>query len=208
RYREINVALTTPAAGGWSAVLEYPTDVDVHGVPTAWGTLTLLADTTGGFRTSGRITFDPPANWKSAILGASARLFYIRVRTLTDGTAPVARALLGRDYVGANGSTTGIIPAFDYAADANHDSYLTDAEYAPRQPGDDARFAYEGRAFYGSYGQMRFATNPASASFRAWVVDYSGRVLVSQPLASGLFVDNSTGVVGVNPAAVLEPTAS
>src|SRR5207237_8371665 len=105
-------------------------------------------------------------------------------------------------------TTSGVIPAFDTAADTNHDGYLNDAEYARRAPGQDARFLYESRAFYGYYGQMRFATNPSNAGFRQWAVDSSVRLLSGQPLADGLFMDNSDGTVSVKSGSVLEPTAS
>ena len=49
--------------------------------------------------------------------------------------APSATTILGRDYVNANWGSTGVIPAFDYAADKNGDGYLNDAEYAKRAAG-------------------------------------------------------------------------
>jgi hypothetical protein len=208
KFREINLTLASGAAAGWSGVLEYVTAVDAAGNPTAWAPLTTLTDTTGGLAHSGQITFDPPADWKPASLGGSARLYYVRFRTTHDGTAPVATAILGRDYVNANGISQGVIPAFDYSADTNHDGYLSDAEYAHRRPGFDARFVYESRDFAGSYGQMRFATNPADLGFRSWTIDYDKRVLSGLPLAAGLFMDNSGGVAPVNPADVLEPAAN
>src|SRR5262249_55612278 len=73
----------------------------------------------------------------------------------------------------------------------NHDGYLNEAEYTSRAPGKDARFLYESRSPFSTYGQMRFATNPSNAHFRAWAVDYLQRVLQGQPFATGLFVDNS-----------------
>jgi hypothetical protein len=61
RFREINVDLSGPAAGGWSGVLEYAAAVDAAGNPTAWAALPLRGDGTAGLTRSGRITFDPPA---------------------------------------------------------------------------------------------------------------------------------------------------
>ena len=110
------------------------------GTPTAWAPLTTISDGTAGLTKSGQIIFDPPVDWVPASVNGTARLYYLRYRTLTAGTAPVATTLLGRDYVNANGGTSGVIPAFDTAADLNHDGYLTDAEYARRAPGKDARF--------------------------------------------------------------------
>src|SRR5262249_52457633 len=118
RFREINVTLTTPAAGGWAAALEYPTAVDAAGNPTAWATLTPLADGTSGLRAPGRLASAPPPDWVPASLTGSAPLYYVRFRPTAGGTAPVAATVLGRDYVGANGGTTGTIPAFDSSADA------------------------------------------------------------------------------------------
>lgn len=206
RFRELNLKLTSGASAGWSAVLEYASAVDASGNPTAWSPLTTLSNSTAGLSQSGQITFDPPANWKAASVGGSAPLFYVRFRTLTAGTAPVAQTILGRDYVGANGTSQGTIPAFDAAADIDHDGYLNDAEYAKRSPGMDARFLYESRLF--SYGQMRFATNPGDAAFRSWAVDYDIRFLKSNPLANGLFMDNSTGKAPAVVGSVVEPVGS
>jgi hypothetical protein len=204
RFREININLASGAGAGWSAALEYASAVDANGNPTAWSTLTTLSNGTAGLTHSGQILFDPPADWKAASVGGSARLFFVRFRTTGSGTAPVAATILGRDYVGAAGTTQGIIPAFDTAADTNHDGYLSDAEYAKRAPGKDARFLYESRLFYPSYGQMRFATNPASTAYRAWAADYATRFLTGNPYDSVLFVDNSGGASPVGNASVAE----
>jgi hypothetical protein len=59
---------------------------------------------------SGQVLFDPPAGWTTATLNGSARLYYVRLHTLTAGTAPTAATILGRDYVNANGGTSGVIP--------------------------------------------------------------------------------------------------
>src|SRR5205807_1597541 len=93
RFREINFNLSRGAAAGWSGVLEYASAVDASGKPTAWKTLSLLSDGTNGFRNSGQVLFDPPADWKAAALpGYAARLFYVRVRTTAGAAAdaPVA----------------------------------------------------------------------------------------------------------------------
>jgi hypothetical protein len=191
RFREINLTLRSGASGGWSSVIEYATQVDAAGRPTAWAPLRVLGNTTAGLTRSGQVLFDPPADWKPASLNGTARLYYVRFRTTASGTAPVAAMILGRDYVQAQGTTSGTIPAFDHAADLNGDGYLTDAEYVRSAAGKDARFIYETRAFYGTYGQMRFASNPADPTFRDWLIDYHQRVLRNQPLTDGFFVDNS-----------------
>src|SRR5205807_1570071 len=113
-FREINAQLASGARHGWSAQLEYATAVDKAGNPTAWAPLKPLTDTTGRLWQSGRITFDPPKNWVTSSVNGSDRLYYVRFRTVSGGTAPVAVTLLGRDYVGANGGTQGVIPAFDF----------------------------------------------------------------------------------------------
>jgi hypothetical protein len=205
-FREINFNLASGAASGWAGVLEYATRVDGHGRPTAWAPLRTLADTTGGLKHSGRITFDPPRDWNTSIVGGTSRLFYVRIRTVSSGTAPVARTILGRDYVNARGSKAGVIPVFDYSADLNHDGYLNDVEWAHRTPGMNARFAYESRDFLPYYGQMRPATNPSNANLRAWLVNYEERFLASHPLSDGIFVDNSGGKSPVTGQAVLENT--
>jgi hypothetical protein len=206
-FREINLNLVSGARSGWSAILEIPTAVDRNGHPIAWAPLTTLSNGTAGLKHSGQITFDPPANWKMAALNDTTRLYYVRVRTLSDGGAPVARTILGRDYVNAHGTHSGTIPAFDTRADLNHDGYLNDREYTHRTPGMDARFLYESRDFAG-YGQMRPPTNPVSAGFRAWAVDYSLRFLQHHSEASGLFVDNSAGKQPVNDTDVVESLAT
>jgi hypothetical protein len=204
RFREVNVELAAPAGAGWSAALEYATAVDGTGRPTAWAALKPLADTTAGLKASGQVTFAPPAGWKSALVGGSARLFYVRFRTASGGQPPVAGSILGRDYVGARGKTEGVVPAFDSSADANGDGYLDDAEYARRAAGKDARFLYESRMPCESYGQMRFCTNPSPPEFRKWAVDYQARYSKSNPAAAGLFMDNSEGRPSVRAADVRE----
>src|SRR5207248_5240175 len=126
----------------WHGVLEYATSVDAAGNPVGWTTFKTLSDTTLGLHGSGQITFDPPAGWKSSSINGTNPLFYVRVRTVSEGVAPVARMILCRDYVGARGRTSGVIPAFDYSADANHDGYLNTVEYSHRHAGMDARFVY------------------------------------------------------------------
>jgi hypothetical protein len=207
-FREINFNLRQGAQNGWSGVLEYPTAVDSQGNPTAWAPLSTLSNTTGGLRWSGQILFDPPANWKTSIAGGTTPLYYVRLRTLTNGTPPSANTILGADYVNAGGGTRGVIPAFDYAADWDHDGYLNNAEYAHRTWGMDARFAYQSRLFYASYGQMRFAANPSNWAFRAWAVNYTTRFLNSQSGVGGLFMDNSSGNPYLGTANILESVAT
>jgi hypothetical protein len=211
KFREVNFTIDRAAAPGWHAVYEYPTAVGPDGTPTAWKQLAPIQDTTGGLGQSGQVIFDPPADWVTARLGGSADwLFYVRVRTTT-GTAaqaPDARTILGRDYVGAGGRSQGVIPAFDYAADADHDGYLSDAEYAKRAKDMDARFVYESRLFYPFYGQMRFVTNPSSSAVRQWAADYHARLLRQNPLADGVFLDNSGGRLPFAGTPVVEPVAT
>ncbi|MFO0810389.1 MAG: Ig-like domain-containing protein [Gemmataceae bacterium] len=198
RFRELNFDLQQGGTTAWSGAFEYASAVDAAGNPTEWKALTIASDGTNGMRQSGRVIFDPPADWKTANVGAGTRYFYVRVRTITGGTnqVPVARSIFGRDYVGATyvGQTAyGTIPAFDSAADVNGDGYLSDAEFANRATGKDARFRYESRLFYPYYGQMRFVTNPAGVGFNAWAADYHSRLLDANPLAAGVHIDNSNG---------------
>jgi hypothetical protein len=196
RFREVDLTLSRPAGRSWQGVIEYPTRIDANGRPTAWKALSLITDSTNGFGRSGTLTFDPPTGWVPAtVAGSSARLFYIRIRSATGDatTAPIASRILGRDYVNATGGQQGTIPAFDYAADLDHDGYLNDAEYARRSSGFDARFVYESRLFYPSYGQMRFAVNPAGTGVSPWAVDFERRSLAANPRADGIFMDNSSG---------------
>jgi hypothetical protein len=207
-FREVNVALLSRPSGGWQETVEYPTQVDAAGNPTAWAPLTLLTDTTAGLNQSGQLLFDPPADWKPASINGSARLYYVRFRTTAAGTAPVAASVLAEDYTNAGNGSTGVVPAFDYAADANHDGYLSNAEYAHAAAGKTARFAYQGRALYGNYGEMRFATQPGSPAFTGWAVSSLTRTLSQFPQAGGLFLDNSNDLAPVKAGRVVEPVAS
>ena len=178
------------------------------GSPKAWKSLTLLSNGTAGFTGSGQLLFDPPTDWKAAEMkGTGQQLYYVRVVT-TQGTGPTARSVFGRDYVGANGGSTGTIPAFDDQADKNHDGYLTDAEYASRRSGMNARFEHESRLFYPYYGQMRFVTNPGGVAVQRWAADYHQRMLAQYPLADGVFLDNSNGKLPFAGTPVKESTSS
>ncbi|MDY3552507.1 Ig-like domain-containing protein [Gemmata sp. JC717] len=211
KFREMNITLGNGATGNWSGVWEYTTAVDASGNPTAWKALTLTSDQTAALRTSGRITFDPPKDWVPAAATPGGALLYsvrLRVTAGAAGSSPELKTIFGRDYVNANGASTGTIPAFDYAADKDHDGYLNDAEYASRQAGFDARFVYETRLFYPYYGQMRFVTNPSSSAVRHWAQEYHVQLLTDNPLADGVFMDNATGKVPFAGTSVLEPTAT
>lgn len=208
KFREINFHFGSGARNGWKAVLEYASEFNASGQPTKWKTLQTISDGTSGLTKNGRITFDPPADWKTGSIGGSDRLYYVRIRTTANGTAPVANTILGRDYVNANGGSRGTIPAFDQRADLNGDGYLSDSEYAKRASGKDARFLYESRLFQGVYGQMRPATNPSNAAFRQWAVDFHVRYLRQFPHAAGFFVDNSNGRAVLNNANVHESTST
>lgn len=211
RFREVNVTISKAAGRNFNGVWEYPIQVDSLGRPIRWQTLPLTSDRVRQFRTTGQITFDPPANWKPSVIGdQTARLFHIRYRTISgDRTnVPTISQITGRDYVNANGKTTGVIPAFDRAADRNQDGYLSDAEYAKRRSGMDARFYYESRLFYPYYGQMRFITNPSGTGFANWAAQYHQQLLASQPLADGIMMDNSGGKLPNLQAKIVEQTDS
>ena len=199
KFREINVDLKSAAAQGWAAGLEYVSAADANGNPTEWKPLAGVTDGTNGLTADGRLTFDPPADWVPASVNGSASLYYVRFRTTAEGVAPVVKTLLGRDFAANN-----TIPAFDAAADSNGDGYLSDAEYASRRSGYDARFAYESRLFYPNYGEMRYATNVANPGFRAWAVDFAERKAAANPLATGFFVDNSVGKLAVDASGLAE----
>lgn len=209
KFRELNVNLQTNAGGNWHGLLQYVQAVDANGNPTRWGTVPLLSDTSNGFRRSGQLLFDPPRDWVMSSINGSARLYHVRILTTVGGTAPLARSLLTNDYTRFNATAfTGTTPAFDSSADKNGDGYLSDAEYAKRKPGMDARFAYQSRLTFPYYGPNRYATNPASPQFRAWAADYHLRAAAAQPKVDGFFVDNSTGLLDVNPASTRESQAN
>jgi hypothetical protein len=180
QFGQVNFNLASAASGGWSAVLEYPTAVDGSGNPTAWAAMP-QSNSTAGFTRSGQITFTPPSNWQTSSVNGSARMYFVRLRVVSGWQPPVANTILGADYVGAWGGTSGTIPA----------------------PGQ-AQFAYQSRLFYASYGQMRFATNPSNPYFRRWAIDYTQRYLAAHPYTAGLFVDNSGGSPLVSPGQVAE----
>ncbi len=197
KFREINLSLVLPPSGGWAAQLEYPTAVDANGNPTQWARVSRLGDDTNQAQGSGRVWFDPPADWKKISVNGSAPMYYVRYRTISAGIAPTARTILGRDYTASQGGNSGNVPAFDTSADRNGDGYLNDAEYANRKPGMNARFLYESRAVFGGYGEMRFATNPSNPAFRAWAMNWVARLVQNQPASVGVFMDNSEGDVPV-----------
>lgn len=207
KFREINVQIRTPGASTWSAVLEYATARDAQGKPTSWKPLRKISDTTNGFRQSGKLTFDPPSDWRTSKIDSPDFLYYVRLRTTGAGAAPVVNSITGRDYVNAKGTIKGTIPAFDSAADRDFDGYLSDTEYARRRPGFDARFRYESRLFYPAYGQMRFATNPGNGGFRNWAVAFAKKFLAQYPTADGLFLDNSYGRLQVDSNVLAESVA-
>ncbi len=211
KFRELNFDLSKVARPAWRGVIEYVSDVNADGSPATWKTLAPLQDGTDGLRSSGTITFDPPADWvASKVAGGAARLHQVRIRTTAGpaAQAPVARTILGRDYVGARGTDSGTIPAFDSTADTDRNGYLSDTEYRNRRAGFDARFEYESRLFYPNYGQMRFMVNPSSAAIKQWNVEYHLKFLQQNPQADGLFIDNSHGKLPFVGTPVLEPVAS
>ena len=209
KFREVNVDLSKAAGASWRGVIEYAAKVGADGSVTEWKTLALVEDGSAGFTKSGRLTFDPPADWVAGKTGGGNRMYFIRVRTTAGGAdAPEAKTIFGRDYAGANGGDQGTIPAFDYAADKNGDGYLSDAEYAKRRTGFDARFVHETRLFYPNYGQMRFVTNPSASAVRRWAAGFHQQVLAANPLADGFFIDNSSGKLPIAGISVVEPTVS
>jgi hypothetical protein len=184
-FGQLNFNLSNGAGYGWSGVLQYATAVDGNGNPTAWSMLPLKTNTTNGFTRSGQITFNPPSNWKPISINGSAPMYYVRILAPRGGRAPVVNTILGADYVNARGGTSGVIPALG-----------------------SAQFAYQSRLFYASYGQMRFATNPANPYFRAWAIDYTKRYLAAHPALDGLFVDNSGDNVPAAQWQVVESVAN
>jgi len=203
-FAEIDLNLASAASKGWAGALQYVSAVDANGSPTGWKTLTTYSDTTNGLANSGQILFNPPTDWVSATIGGSQRLYFARVLTATGGTAPIATNILSADYTNSKGTDSGVIPAFDYAADLNHDGYLSPSEYANRKPGMNARFACQGRVFYMSYGQMRFAVNPADTAVQNWFTQFATQLLARYPIAAGLFVDNSNAVSPVSGISTVE----
>ncbi len=217
-FATIDFVVTTPAVG-WTGVWKYPRLVDSDGVPTGYGTLSLVADTTNGLTQSGQIRFVPPSDWVPALLAvggtgsfvtASYPLapptypiggYYVKLQTTAPGSqAPAVSSARAQDYTGQGDTYTSItIPAWDAAADLDGDGYLNDAEYATRASGKDARFQYQSRmATYGGANVLwANYTNPA---MQAWLADYLVRSAQFSDWADGFFLDNSgvttlTGVI-------------
>ena len=87
KFRELNVTLQTPAGGNWQGVLQYVQAVDAGGNPTRWGTVPLLSDTSGGFRRSGQLLFDPPKDWVTAT-----------IRARMSAKCPISMITVGADF--------------------------------------------------------------------------------------------------------------
>ncbi|VTR96854.1 Ig-like domain-containing protein [Tuwongella immobilis] len=212
KFNELNLTVQKAAQFGWSGIVEYVSAVDAQGNPTQWKSL-FVRDTTGGLTRSGQWRFDPPADWVASSINGSARLFHLRVRTMSgdSSVAPVAGTIFTPDYVQAtrvNGQIRGTIPAFDRAADLDGDGFLNDREYAGRAAGKDARFDYQSRVFYPAYGQMRFVVNPSSKAVRDWFVDRHVAEAEQIGELDGFFVDNSNGRLIISGIALRESTAS
>jgi hypothetical protein len=184
-FGQLNFNLSSGASAGWAGTLEYPTAVDSAGNPTAWATLPTTSNSTIGLTRSGTINFTPPSNWKPISINGSAPMYYVRIRSVSNGHAPVINTILGNDYVHAGGGTSGTIPALS-----------------------SAQFAYQSRLFYASYGQMRFATNPSNPYFREWAIQYTESYLAANPTLAGLFVDNSGDNVPAAQGHVAESVAT
>jgi hypothetical protein len=180
-FGTINFNLSTLPGAGWSVVVQYAQAIGANGNPTNWATLPITSDSTNGLTQSGQIVFTPPADWKMAIVDGSDPLYYIRILTVSGSAPPTAATILGVDYVDASG----VIPALG-----------------------TAQFAYQSRLFYPGYGQMRFAVNPSSPGFQAFLISYEESYLQSQPDASGLFVDNSDGIPPTTGIPVAESTVN
>jgi hypothetical protein len=209
-FNQINITVAQTPGAGWSGQWQYDSAVNASGAPIAWKALPLNSDGTVGLTTSGLITFDPPPDWVPAVMTPGGyQLYYVRYVAVSGSAAaaPQILQILGDDYVGADGGSSGTIPVFDYAA-ADGKDYLTAAEYANRAPGDNAWFAYQSRLFYPYYGQMRFVTNPSSVAVRDWAAQYNEQLLEANPLAAGIFLDNSTGNLPFAGVSVMESTAT
>ena len=211
RFGEINFQLKKGAAHDWSAQFEYPYLIPPDGeneLPTVeWKPLPLSEDQTDGFQKSGKVIFAPPADWCTAKVVNSAGLFYLRIHTKGTGNSPLISQLFAADYVNSIDRYRGTIPVYDYDADEDGNGYLDDVEWTKRKPECRARFEYQSRFFAKTYGQMRFATNPANAAFQDWAVDFHRRRLKQSNAVDGLFFDNSSGLAMVKQSQVHESIA-
>ena len=88
KFREVNLSLQAAAGAGYAGVWEYASAADAAGRPTAWSALRTVSDTTAGGRASGRVTFDPPRDWKPVTVGGSVSLYFVRFRATGSGTPP------------------------------------------------------------------------------------------------------------------------
>lgn len=214
KFNELTIDVRQAPGAGWTAVVEYVSATDAAGNPTQWKALPLLSDGTAGLSRDGPLRFNPPSDWRAARVAGSDPLMYLRVRVVTGtaASAPRLGTVHTPDYVNAttaaDGTPRGVTPAFDLAADGDGDGYLTDAEFARRAPGMDARFLYQSRLQHPGYGQMRFTLNPASEAVQDWVSAYHARQVAANPTIEGFFVDNSNGRFPLVGEPVRESTAS
>ena len=56
--------------------------------------------------------------------------------------------------------------------------------------------------------QPQLPSLPSYQPFKAWAVDYDKRLLQTNPLADGLFMDNSSGKAAAPAGGVIEPVGS
>ncbi len=139
----------------------------------------------------------------------AAPLYYIRIRTTSGGTAPIANSILGRNYVNASGSPpSGVIPVFDSAADQNNDGYLNDAEYARAPPGKMHGSCMRAESFIRTMARCDLSQIRQDVDVRNWVADYQLRFLNSNLLADGLFIDNSGGRSPLGAIQTIESSAN
>lgn len=233
RFDEINWTFSTPASGGWTAVLEYPTAVDADSVPTAWGTITLASDTTSGCTTSGRMHWDASllTDWVKAysVPGGAAMLkcpdpsvapttgmqgYYVRLRTTAPGTTPIVSDCHASNYLNQSGtSPAGTVKVWPAAFDTDGDGYLNDSEYAlagspTNGSGNQVRFKYQSR-FVTGYGSNVLWSNIQSPNCQEWIAGFIDRAIVAYPMYDGIFCDDSSlSDEGFAPVQTVEDTST
>lgn len=208
QFDELNWTLNTKAAASWSGILEYPSAVDANNVPTTWTRMPLISDTTSGLYADGRMHFNPmqTPSWKrmvaatGAVDSSAAGMlwdtifsgaypgYYLRYRTVRAGTTPIVGTMHNADFCNQKDSGSGIIPAFDYAADIDGDGYLNDVEYSGHAAIATARFSWHSRMPTG-YGNTVLWGNMAKQTFKAWCATWITRGITSD--LDGYFMDNS-----------------
>ncbi|MBI2975058.1 MAG: hypothetical protein HYY43_05665, partial [Deltaproteobacteria bacterium] len=145
KYKELNINVSKPSDIGVSFQYSVLSKMMWQALP--------VADATKGFKQSGKITFDPPANWIKTNINGD-KLYWIRIKC-NSGTGPATLqttkgwmgtpAIAGEEYL-KNDDGFFTLLGWDDANDANQDGFVDNNEFAVRpNKNASARFKYQAR---------------------------------------------------------------